>query len=141
MSQDNAGPRIVPDASVILKWVLDAENEPGHHQAQQLLEQWVAAEVVLWVPSLWVYEVGNVLCLKRPNVASETLGFLLDLGLREVAVDQDLVELATGLATQFAVTFYDAAYLAAATAVDGILVTADRRFARSIGSSQRVKLI
>jgi hypothetical protein len=30
---------VVPDASVILKWVLDADDEPGHAAASRLLER------------------------------------------------------------------------------------------------------
>ena len=36
---------IVPDASVILKWVLEKEDEPDHRQAFRLQEALVAEQV------------------------------------------------------------------------------------------------
>jgi len=141
MRLDDLRPRLVPDASVMLKWVLDAENEPGSTEAHQLLQKWGAGEIELWVPSLWIYEVGNVLCLKRPNVAGELLRALLALDLHELATDRGIVELTAGLATQYSVTFYDAAYLAAATVCEGTLVTADRRYPRAVGDSQPITVL
>jgi hypothetical protein len=66
-----SAPTIVPDASVILKWVLDSAAEPGHAAAGLLLGRWRKGEIALAVPPLWVYEVGNVLCLKRPDAADD----------------------------------------------------------------------
>ena len=45
---------IVPDASVILKWVLPAGEEPFAGEAHHLLEQFVAGDQMLVVPSLWL---------------------------------------------------------------------------------------
>ena len=36
---------IVPDASVILKWVLERDDEPGHAHAMKLQELLLAEEV------------------------------------------------------------------------------------------------
>jgi hypothetical protein len=44
---------IVLDASVILKWVLDAETEPGHAAANRLLERWLHARSTI-AGSTWV---------------------------------------------------------------------------------------
>ena len=51
---------IVPDASVILKWVLEKEDEPDHRQAFRLQEGLVAEQIEIRLPALWRYEVGNV---------------------------------------------------------------------------------
>ena len=51
---------IVPDASVILKWVLEKEDESDYPQALQLQHAFLAQEVEIRLPTLWRYEVGNV---------------------------------------------------------------------------------
>lgn len=81
-------PAYVLDASVILKWVLDSDDEPGRSEAANLLERWKRGEIELFVPSLWIYEVGNILALKKPDDKSASLLALLDLGLREIALDR-----------------------------------------------------
>ncbi len=105
---------VVLDASVILKWVLDAETEPGHAAANRLLERWQEGELDLLVPSLWLYEVGNILCLKRPADASASLAALWDLGLTEVPFSRGLIQRTITLAQSHGLTFYDASYLAVA---------------------------
>lgn len=123
---------IVPDASVILKWVLDADDEPGHAAAELLLARWRQSEVELRVPSLWRYEVGNVLALKRPLDAREALLALFDLGLPEVALDGPLASRSVELAQAHGITFYDAAYLAVAVAHHALLITADSKLLRRL---------
>jgi predicted nucleic acid-binding protein len=131
----------VPDASVILKWVLDAEDEPGHAAANLLLGRWQQGEVDLAVPTLWVYEVGNVLCLKRPTDAAEVLTALSDLGLSEVPLSSGLIQRVVALSTGHGITFYDAAYLAVAMERDAILLTADGKFERRLPSGVPVELL
>jgi predicted nucleic acid-binding protein len=125
-------PRFVPDASVILKWVLDADDEQDREAALELLETWKAGEIQLLVPPLWLYEVGNILCLKRPDDAEEILAALQELGLTEVSLDHDLVTDTVALAVGLAVTFYDATYLAVARHTEATLITADNRFLRKL---------
>ena len=50
---------IVPDASIILKWVLEKEDEPDYRQAFQLQESLVAEQIEMRLPTLWRYEVGK----------------------------------------------------------------------------------
>jgi predicted nucleic acid-binding protein len=132
---------IVPDASVILKWRLDSANEPDAARARVLLERWRDGDLTLLVPSLWAYEVGAVLHRKVPNDALESLLALMDLGLEELPLDRALAQSAARLSTRFAVTFYDAAYLAAAERRGGTLVTADARFAARLPESDSVVLL
>jgi predicted nucleic acid-binding protein len=123
---------VVPDASVILKWVLDAEDEPGHAAASRLLKRWQQGELSLVVPPLWLYEVGNVLCLKRPADASEALATLCDLGFGEVPLTRELIQRTVVLAQGHGLTFYDASYLAVAEESKAVLVTADGKFYRRL---------
>jgi predicted nucleic acid-binding protein len=131
----------VPDASVILKWVLDADEEAGHAAASHLLERWRQGEVDLAVPSLWIYEVGNVLCLKRPVDAAEVLVALQGLGLWEIPLVQRVLGRTVELATGHGITFYDASYLAVAEQRKAILVTADRKFARRLPDGFPVEVL
>jgi len=132
---------VVPDASVILKWVLDAEDEPGHAAASHLLERWQRRELSLAVPPLWLYEVGNVLCLKRPADAAEALAALCDLGLGEVASSREVIQRTVALALKHGITFYDASYLAVAEDRKGVLVTADSKFYRRLPADLAVELL
>lgn len=132
---------IVLDASVILKWVLDAETEPGHAAANRLLERWQQGELNLLVPPLWLYEVGNILCLKRPADASIALAALWDLGLSEVPFTRGLIQRTVTLAQSHGLTFYDASYLAVAEEKQVILVTADGKLYRRLPAGSPVELL
>jgi len=125
-------PVIIPDASLILKWVLDPKDEPHHEEAARLLDLWKQGKVEFVVPTLWVYEVGNILALKRPLDAKDLLVGLIDLGLPEVRLDGPLAARAIELALTFRSTCYDTSYLALAEARSGILVTAYDRFVRRL---------
>ena len=132
---------VVPDASVILKWVLDSENEPGHAAAGRLLERWRDGAVSLVAPPLWLYEVGNVLCRKRPADAFDVLAALCDLGLVEVPLNQELIRRTVDLARSHGLTFYDASYLSVAEGAKAILVTADGKFYRRLPAGFPVELL
>lgn len=132
---------VVLDASVILKWVLDAETEPGHAAAKRLLERWEQGELSLLVPQLWLFEVGNILCLKRPADASAALAALWNLGLREVPFSQGLIQRTINLAQSHGLTFYDASYLAVAEEEKVTLVTADGKFYRRLPAGLPVELL
>jgi predicted nucleic acid-binding protein len=132
---------IVPDASVILKWVLEAETEPGHAAAMRLLERWQSGDLHLVAPPLWLYEVGNVLCRKRPADAFEALAALHDLGLTEVPLTRELIGRTVDLVKSHGLTFYDASYLAVAEEAQAVLVTADGKFFRRLPAGFPVELL
>ncbi|MEW6615627.1 MAG: type II toxin-antitoxin system VapC family toxin [Thermodesulfobacteriota bacterium] len=117
----------VPDASVILKWVLgETENQD---KAIELLEGWLNQEYEFILPPLWLYEVGNVLGLKREKDAEKILGLLLEYEFRECKITGELVNSTFGLMREFkGVTFYDAIYHAVALLENGVMVTADKAY-------------
>lgn len=121
---------IVPDASVLLKWVLRSPDEQDTAQALALKSAWIAGEVDVVVPTLWAFEVGNVLGLKQSSTAGLLLGALVDLELPEVSARR-YVEPIFRLMRRFHVTFYDAAYHALAIDRGGVMLTADRRYVRT----------
>ena len=50
---------VIPDASVLLKWVLPGDDEQDGDAALSLRAEAVSGSVELVVPQLWLYEVGN----------------------------------------------------------------------------------
>ena len=85
-------PLVVPDASVLLKWALESEDEEDRAQALALKEWWLSGAGQFAVPTLWVYEVGNILGIKRPSAARELLQVMVDLELEE-KLNRSLAEL------------------------------------------------
>lgn len=131
---------VVPDASVLLKWVLRSEDEPDRDRALALKAAWLEDGCDLVVPSLWVYEVGNILGLKYPATASSLLQAMVDLGLREEA-PHGYVASILSLMREYKVTFYDAAYHALAIHVGGTMLTADRAYVKKTVRAGHVTLL
>lgn len=120
----------VPDASVILKWVLPEENEPHASKARTLRDSYISGECALVLPALWLFEVGNIITRKFPDHAQAILDALcaLDIPIRQ---DDAAWRMQTiQLATRYAVTFHDASYHATAIATNGVLVSADAQYLR-----------
>lgn len=72
---------VIPDVSVLLKWVLPSNSEPDGEAALCLRDAAVAGEVLLLVPDLWLYEVGNILTRRFPAQSLQMLEVLIDFGL------------------------------------------------------------
>ncbi|KAB2835779.1 MAG: type II toxin-antitoxin system VapC family toxin [Candidatus Brocadia sp.] len=118
----------VPDASIILKWVLEDE-ENNRDEAMVLLRGWVAQEHEFVVPSLWLCEVGNVLGLKRPKDAEKLLKILLEYEFTEMKITKDVTSIAFALMKEYrGVTFCDTIYHAVAIRNKGTMVTADKTY-------------
>lgn len=135
-----SGAVLVPDASVLLKWILRSEDEPDRDRALALKAAWLEDACELVVPSLWVFEVGNVLGLKHPDTAGALLRAMLDLGLREEA-PHGYADVIVGLMRTHKVTFYDAAYHALAIRHRGTMLTADRAYVKKAARAGHVKLL
>lgn len=121
---------IVPDASVLLKWVLAGPDEQDLEPALRLREAALRGSIGLKVPSLWVYEVGNVLTRRFPRRARALLDALIAFELDEGAGSDEWLDQAVSLTRTYGVTFYDAAYHALAVVERGIFVTADIKYVR-----------
>lgn len=133
---------IVPDASVILKWVLEKEEEPGHAQASRLQEALLADKVEIRVPSLWRYEVGNVLGLKKPKMAMELMGALLAYEFDEVPLRTEYaLDVLKHMLEVPGITFYDAAYHALALRTKSLYLTADSIYVKRAKRKGHVELL
>lgn len=131
---------VVPDASVLLKWALRSDDEPDSARALALKTAWLNEECQLVVPSLWVFEVGNVLGLKHAATAGSLLQAMIDLGIPE-ETPHGYVAAIVSLMRERRVTFYDAAYHALAVHHGGTLVTADRAYVRKAAAAGHVSLL
>ena len=119
---------VVPDASVILKWVLPSGDEPDLGPALALRDSIAGGHVRAIVPALWLYEVGNTLARRQPDRAERTLGALLRFDLENAPQSSIWLECVLGLTRRYGVTFYDASYHAHAIVGRGTFVTADERY-------------
>ena len=118
----------VLDASIALAWALPDE---ASDQADRFLSR-ITAKDVLWVPSLWWYEVANALVVaERRKRLTEADGIhLIDL-YRALPIKTDMVsgtaviEQLRTLARQYNLSAYDVAYLELALRKGLGLATAD----------------
>lgn len=127
----------VVDASVILKWVLE-QDEEELEQARAVQRAAVQGELRLLVPTLWRFEVGNTLVRKVPDQAETWLRLCEGSGLEEAAVTDEVQARTVELCRGYGVTFYDASYHALALVNNGTFVTADERYVAKAKASGSV---
>ncbi len=125
--------RLVVDASVAAKWLFD---EPGTDAALGLR----TPEFELLCPDLLFLEVGNVIWRKvRAEEVDEADGRAMVAAILEAPLQVEssagLLPAAWEIAVRHDRSVYDGVYLALAVALDARLVTADRRLARGLASS------
>jgi predicted nucleic acid-binding protein len=133
---------VVPDASVILKWVLEKADEPGYSQALRLQDALLAEEIEIRVPTLWRYEVGNVLGLKKPKMATDLLSALLAYEFDEIPLRTDYaLDVLDHMRALPGVTFYDSAYHVLALRTKGLYVTADAAYLKRARRKGHVALL
>ena len=126
---------VVPDASVILKWVLPSEEEPNLGQALALRDSIADGHVRAVVPSLWICEVGNTLARRQPERAERSLDVLSRFDLESARRSPRWLECALHLTQRYGVTFYDASYHAHAIVGRGVFVTADELYIGRAGGA------
>ena len=130
---------VVPDASVVLKWVLQRDDEPDSATALRLLDECVAERVHIRLPSLWRYEVGNILALKRPDIAGQAMEALLGYEFPEAALDRAYcLAVLDFMKDVTRVSFYDASYHVLAIRAGGVYVTADEAYVERAGRRRHV---
>ena len=103
-----------------------------------------ALKTSLHVPAFFHLEIGNVLSkrIRRDELASGE-GEVILKELQRVPLqkhsNERLITPAFALAVQTKRSFYDCLYLALAEAIDGQVVTADRKFCSSLAASHYAK--
>ncbi|HKC17418.1 MAG TPA: type II toxin-antitoxin system VapC family toxin [Steroidobacteraceae bacterium] len=132
---------VVPDASVILKWVLPSEDESDSESALVLRTAIVQERVRALVPSLWVFEVGNTVSRRFPEHASQWMAAMMKFGLEEAQLSERWLTATLELITRYGGTFYDAAYHAVALVNGGVFITSDLKYIdKTTGDSAIVSL-
>lgn len=125
----------VVDTSVIIKW-FTSQREPGFERARQLLLAHRAGRLQLHVPLLAFYETGNALLRYGGDLPIPTqLRCLTDLyavGLSVHTITLRQALAAHEAAHAFALSFYDACFIALAQELDLPFVTADERLCRQV---------
>ncbi len=133
---------IVPDASVILKWVLEKGEGEEVLRALELQNAFIGGDLELQVPTLWQYEVGNVLGLKQPDLASALMKALLEFELPEAPLTPNYCQAVLRLMREIkGATFYDSCYHVLAIQKEGIFVTADREYVKKARQHGHISLL
>ena len=121
--------RLVLDASVVVKWILqDDESEPDTSRALALCGSFREGAISLVQPVHWLAEVAAVCVRLKPDIATSATIFLYAM---EVPVRNtlDIYRQACALAVELDHHVFDTLYHAVAlTQRDITLVTADRRY-------------
>jgi len=123
----------VPDASVILKWVFNAAKEADSDAALMLLNSWVNGKCDLVLPSLWLYEVGNIIGRNMPDKAAQFMKMLIEYRIEEAPITPLIAQRTLSIMSDCGVTFYDAVYHVIALELTGTLVTADAAYMKKAG--------
>jgi len=125
-------PLVVPDAPVLLKWVLPSESEPDADKAIILRTAILEESIIVLLPSLWLYEVGNTIARRFPAQAAPWLTALVKFGLEEAPASVPWLLKTLELTRGYEVSFYDASYHALALIHGGTFVTADTRYVERV---------
>lgn len=122
--------RYIIDASVAIKWFV-----PEIHSDAALRSRYGGSH--LYVPAFMILELGNILAKKiRLNELTARDGETILRELKRLPLqrhaDERLFAAAYRLALDTRSSLYDCLYLALAEVVDGIMVTADRKFVSTL---------
>jgi predicted nucleic acid-binding protein len=93
------------------------------------------------LPSLWIYEVGNIVGRNIPEKAFDFLEMLIEYRIEESPVTAKIAERTLAIMDQCGVTFYDAVYHAVALERRGTLLTADASYLKKAGKLGSVLLL
>jgi len=129
----------------VFKWLIPDAAEEDVPAAKALLVDHMEGRVAIAVPALLYYEVANILLFgrSRPPIqdAAEALSDLFSIPLTVMPPAPDAADAAFRLASIHGLSYYDAAYVALAEALDCVLITADQRLARRVHVGGRVQLL
>ena len=135
-----SGTLVVPDASVLLKWVLRSDEEEDRNRALDLKAAWLGGACQIVVPTLWAFEVGNVLGMKHAATAADMLQAMFDLEMPEEPLREYTAQIFR-LMREYHVTCYDAAYHGLAILRGGTMLTADRHYVKKAARAGRLRLL
>lgn len=121
---------VVADASLSAAWFLKDECSA---EAEKVLETLLAGKLIIWIPSLWFYEMSNLLLNAQRAHRMEASGVETALGLFDsLPLKQDSPD-ALGcrriyrFASELHLSAYDATYLELADRLQIPLLSFDRK--------------
>lgn len=133
---------IVLDASVVLKWFFENEEDCG--KALLYRDKHVAGEQPIAVPDLLFYEVGNVLITRTrldASAVAEVFSLLWNLDLEVCDLGFEEFSNAIRISRRYGITLYDAAYVELARRLRCDLVTSDKKLYYKVRALKHVKLL
>jgi predicted nucleic acid-binding protein len=136
MARDQA---LVVDASVALKWFVDEISTEKALKIRDHLKE----EVIPIVPSLFFYEIANVLRYKPEfgsNDVKNIIQTLIDFQFRIEPFEQKLANLTIDLAYQYGITIYDASYIAIGKRSQVDFITADEKLFSKLNGERIILL-
>lgn len=125
---------VVTDASVVVKWYLEEEYSK---EAEALRNQFVLGNIELAAPHHMPFEVLNALRYSRTFSSRELWEVAESIYLYGIALHELRGEYARQtmeIATSCKVSVYDAAYVALAKVLNGVVYTADEKLISSLPS-------
>jgi predicted nucleic acid-binding protein len=120
---------IVLDSSVALKWIF--ANEDGAKHAEQVRDDHISEKNEIAVPSLFFYEIANVLATKvklSPEEALEAFELISAFEFNVHELDSFEYLEAMTLSMKHKISVYDASYHVLAGRLGCRFLTADRKF-------------
>ena len=122
---------VVPDASVIVKWVFADRAEESHaFKAPHILQLIKESQLSIVQPPHWLAETAAVIARLDPGRAREAVSLLYALEL-PIMADVDVYQEACELSASLGQHVFDTLYHAVALHESGVsLVTADERYYR-----------
>ncbi len=120
---------LVLDCSLTMAWCFEDE---GSELADKVLDN--LADTEAWVPSLWTFEVANVLLVaeRRGRITpAESIRFVTLLGDLPILIDGSAHERALGsilsIGRDLGLSAYDATYLDLAMRLGAVMATGDEK--------------
>ena len=130
---------VLLDSSVVIKWF--RESEIWREPAIFLRQEYLSGRLKIYVPSLLILEIANVLRYK-PDLTSfqvqEALRSLYDLQIMIIDLSQEAIIKAIDLAYSWDLTIYDAAFVATALNLNIPFITADEKLIQKLSSFSQV---
>lgn len=133
---------IVLDASVALKWIFD--DEDGAADALVIRDAHISGEDEVAVPSLFFYEVADVLATKVRLSATEAqaaVRLFWDFEFRVCDLEVDDFLEAVHISHSNRISVYDACYLVLALRLGCGMATADLKFREKVSEYKVVELV
>ena len=130
---------VLLDSSVVIKWF--HESEIWREASVFLRQEYLNGRLKIYVPSLLILEIANVLRYKSDMTSLQVqtaLRSLYDLQLKIVDLSQETIIKAIDLAYSWDLTIYDATFVATAINLNISFITADEKLIQKLSSFSQV---